>query len=74
MGKPTLSVNLETLNELRAGQNWGAFAKEIGLSEGTISRIRHGISRPGPEFIAAVVTAYPIRMESLVTVVDEASA
>jgi len=68
MAKPTLSVNLETLNKLRAGQNWGAFAKEIGISEGTISRIRHGISRPGPEFIAAVVTTYPVRMEDVVTV------
>jgi len=68
MAKPTLTVNLETLNRLRDGQPWGAFAKEIGVSEGTISRIRHGLSRPGPEFIAAVVTTYPVRMEDVVTV------
>jgi len=68
MAKPTLSVNLETLDKLRAGQTWGAFAKEIGLSEGTISRIRHGLSRPGPEFIAAVVTTHPVRIEDVVTV------
>lgn len=72
MAKPTLSVNLETLNRLRAGQNWGEFAKEIGLSEGTISRIRNGKSKPGPEFIAAVVTTYPVRMEDVVTVEDAA--
>jgi transcriptional regulator with XRE-family HTH domain len=68
MAKPTLSVNLETLDKLRAGQNWGAFANEIGISEATISRIRSGKSKPGPEFIAAVVTAFPVRMEDVVTV------
>lgn len=70
MAKPTLSVNLKTLETLRGGQNWGEFAQQIGISEGTISRIRSGKSRPGPEFIAAVVTAHPVRMEDLVTVVE----
>ncbi len=69
MAKPTLIVNLETLNRLRDGQLWGEFAKELGISEGTISRIRHGKSTPGPEFIAAVVTTFPVRMEDVVTVV-----
>jgi len=68
MAKPTLSVNLKTLEELRNGQSWGAFANEIGINAGTISRIRSGKSRPGPEFIAAVVTTYPVRMEDVVTV------
>lgn len=68
MAKPTLSVNLETLERLREGQPWGDFANNIGIDAGTISRIRHGLSRPGPRFIAAVVTAYPVRMEDLVTV------
>ena len=68
MAKPTLSVNLETLDKLRAGQNWAEFANEIGISEATISRIRNGKSKPGPEFIAAIVTAYPVRMEDVVTV------
>jgi transcriptional regulator with XRE-family HTH domain len=72
MGKPTLSVNIETLERLRGDQNWGEFANQIGLSEGTISRIRHGKSRPGAEFIAAVVTTYPVRMEDVVTVEDAA--
>lgn len=72
MSKPTLTVNLETLDRLRAGQLWGTFAKQIGVSEGTISRIRHGHSRPGPEFIAAVVTNFPVRIEDIVTVEDAA--
>lgn len=72
MAKPTLSVNLETLERLREGQPWGEFAKQIGINAGTISRIRHGISKPGPEFIAAVVTNYPVRMEDVVNVEDAA--
>jgi len=68
MAKPTLTVNLETLDRLRDGQLWGEFAKELGISGGTISRIRHGKSTPGPEFIAAVLTTYPVRMEDIVTV------
>lgn len=72
MAKPTLSVNLETLEKLRNGQPWGVFAKEIGLNEGTISRIRHGQSKPGPAFIAAILTNYPVRMEDVVTVENAA--
>jgi transcriptional regulator with XRE-family HTH domain len=72
MAKPTLSVNLETLDRLRDGQLWGSFAKQLGISEGTISRIRHGKSKPGAEFIAAVVTTFPVRMEDVVTVEDAA--
>lgn len=68
MAKPTLSVNLETLERLREGQPWGEFAKTLGVDAGTISRIRHGQSKPGPGFIAAVLTTYPVRMEDVVTV------
>lgn len=72
MGKPTLTVNLDTLDRLRDGQPWGAFAKQLGISEGTISRIRNGKSGPGREFIAAMVTTFPVRMEDVVTVQDAA--
>lgn len=70
MAKPTLSINLETLERLREGMPWGEFARNIGVNEGTMSRIRRGKSKPGGEFIAAVVTAYPVRMEDVVTVED----
>jgi transcriptional regulator with XRE-family HTH domain len=69
MAKPTLIVNLETLNRLRDGQPWGVFAKQIGIDGSTLSRVRNGKSQPGPEFIASVVTNFPVRMEELVTVV-----
>lgn len=72
MGKPTLTVNLDTLDRLRDGQPWGTFAKQLGISEGTISRIRNGKSGPGREFIAAMVTTFPVRMEDVVTVQDAA--
>lgn len=72
MAKPKLTINLETLDRLRGGQPWGDFAKQIGIDASTLSRVRHGKSQPGPDFIAAVVTAYPVRMEDVVTVEDAA--
>jgi hypothetical protein len=69
MAKPTLAVNVDTLEKLRDGQPWGVFAKQIGIDGSTLSRIRHGEARPGPEFIAKLVTAYPVRIEDVVTVV-----
>ncbi len=69
MAKPTLCVNLETLDKLRDGQPWGTFAKQLGIDGSTLSRVRNGKSQPGPEFIAAAVTNFPVRIEDLVTVV-----
>lgn len=69
MAQPKLVINLETLDQLRAGQSWSNFADHIGVNKGTLSRIRHGISQPGPEFIAKVVTVYPVRMDEVVSVV-----
>lgn len=69
-----LTINQETLERLRGGQPWGAFAEQIGVDGGTLSRIRHGISQPGPSFIANAVTRFPIRMDELVTVVDDEAA
>lgn len=72
MAKPTLTVNLTTLNKLRNGQPWGVFAKQIGVDGSTLSRLRNGKAQPGPEFIAAVVTNCPVRMDEIVTVKDAA--
>ena len=69
MAKPKLIINLEKLEELRGGQPWAVFAKQLGMDGSTLSRVRHGKSQPGPEFIAAAVTNFPVRMEDLVTVV-----
>lgn len=70
LAKPKLVINMETLERLRAGQPWGVLAKQIGIDGSTLSRVRNGKAQPGPEFIAAVVTNFPIRMEDLVTVED----
>lgn len=69
-----LAINHETLERLRDGQPWGAFADQIGIDGGTLSRVRHGLSQPGPSFIANVVTAFPVRMDDLVTVVADQDA
>ena len=64
---------MDTLEKHRGGQQWGDFADQIGVNGGTLSRIRHGKTQPGPTFIAKFVSAFPVRMEDLVTVVDEAA-
>ncbi len=67
-----LSINLKTLERLRDGQPWGAFAEQLGLDAGTLSRIRNGKSRPGDKFLANAVTRFPVRMDELVIVEDAA--
>jgi len=69
MAKSTLIINTETLERLRDGQPWGVFAKQIGIDASTLSRVRNGKSQPGGEFIASIVTNFPVRMEDVVTVV-----
>jgi hypothetical protein len=71
---PRLEINKETLERLRNGQPWGMFAEQIGIDGGTLSRVRHGRSQPGPAFIANVVTTFPVRMDELVTVVEDNAA
>lgn len=63
-----LIINQETLDRLRNGQPWGAFAKEIGVDQGTLSRIRREESLPSNAFIATIVSKYPVRMDEIVTV------
>ncbi|MDQ5860814.1 MAG: helix-turn-helix domain-containing protein [Actinomycetota bacterium] len=65
----TLSVNQDALQRLRGDQTWSAFADQIGIDAGTLSRIRNGESQPGPKFIANVVAAYPVRIQDIITVV-----
>ena len=66
-----LEINQETLERLRNGQPWGVFAEQLGIDGGTLSRIRNGESQPGPKFIANAVTRFPIRMDDIVTVVED---
>ncbi|HCG01841.1 MAG TPA: hypothetical protein DEV93_15025 [Chloroflexi bacterium] len=68
MAQPKLVINQEKLEELRDGQPWGVFAKLIGIDKGTLSRIRHGESQPGSQFIAKIITQYPVRMDEIVDV------
>jgi hypothetical protein len=68
-----LEINQETLERLRNGQPWGVFAEQLGIDGGTLSRIRNGESQPGPKFIANAVTRFPVRMDDIVTVVEDAA-
>jgi transcriptional regulator with XRE-family HTH domain len=69
-----LTINQETLERLRGGQPWGVFAEQLGLDAGTLSRLRNGKSKPGDKFIANAVTRFPVRMDELVTVVEDDAA
>lgn len=69
-----LKINEDTLERLRAGASWENLAEQIGISGGTLSRIRSGKSQPGPKFIAEVITRFPVRMEDLVTVAEDDAA
>lgn len=68
-----LTVNTDTLERLRGNQTWAAFAGEIGINAGTLSKIRNGENQPGPKFIANILSAYPVRMDEVVTVEDVAA-
>lgn len=72
MAKPKLTINLETLDRLRDGQSWAALAQQIGIDASTLSRVRNGKSQPGGEFIAGIVTNFPVRMEDIVQVEEVA--
>lgn len=67
-----LTINQDKLEELRNGQPWAAFADQIGIDAGTLSRIRNGESQPGPKFIANTLTNFPVRFDDLVNVEDAA--
>lgn len=63
-----LAVNQAALERLKGSQTWAAFAEDIGIDKGTLSRIRHGESQPGPQFIAKIVSAYPVRIDEIIEV------
>lgn len=67
----TLAINSDTLVELKGQQTWEQFAEEIGIDQGSLSRVRHGKSAPGPRFIAAMLIAKPVRFEDLCVIVDD---
>lgn len=68
-----LTINNETLERLRNNQPWGVFADQLGIDAGTLSRIRNGKSRPGDKFLANAVTRFPVRMDELVNVTEDAA-
>lgn len=68
-----LTINHATLERLRNGQPWSVLAEQIGINEGTLSRIRNGKAAPGEKFLANTITRFPVRMDELVTVIEDAA-
>ena len=46
-----------------------AWAKALGINKSTASRQVNGVSKASPDFIAAVLTRYPIRFEAAFEIV-----
>lgn len=46
-----------------------AWAKALGVNKSTASRQVNGVSKASPDFIAAVLTRYPIRFEAAFEIV-----
>ena len=46
----------------------------LGLNNGTLSRIRAGQSRPGPQFIAKSLIVFAVPFDDLFIVADKISA
>ncbi len=65
-GRPKLNPHrlLDYLIEKQWGKNDGDVAKLIGLSSGTVSKVRNG-KTPTPEFILAVYDATDLTIEQI---------
>jgi transcriptional regulator with XRE-family HTH domain len=66
LGRPTLTPNrlLDHLIEKKWGVNDKEIAKLIGLSTGTVSKIRNG-RKASPEFILAVYDATDLGIDEI---------
>jgi len=72
----TLAINEDGLaqirSEFRVVQDKD-LAERLGVNKATVSRILQGKAAPGPQFIAAMLVAFPIKFEAIFdVVVDDA--
>lgn len=66
----TLTINKEGMEVAQAGRTLQAFAEDIGVDQGTISRVLNGKAAPGPKLIAAMLIRYPEPFDTFFTPVD----
>lgn len=70
----TLTIDAERFESLRRDQGLDtikSLAFALGVDKGTASRVLNGKSAPGPTFISAVLTTFPVKFEDVFTVVDD---
>lgn len=70
---PTINVKPGALEELQGQQTDAEFAAFIGIDRTMIWRIKTGRNRPGQEFIARVLAAYPDKSFEDIFFLDGAS-
>lgn len=70
----TLAINEDGLAQIRAEFRVVQdkdLADRLGVNKATVSRILQGKAAPGPQFIAAMLVAFPVKFESIFDVVVE---
>jgi hypothetical protein len=58
----TLKLNKERYRELVEAKGWDTQVKQangLGLGQATVSRLTEADARPGPNAVAALITAFP---------------
>lgn len=70
---PTIALRGSALEEAlrhKGAETNVARAKVLGVNDGTVSRVFAGIAAPGPRFIAATLSALPVRFDDVFSVVQ----
>ena len=75
--RPTLGLRKDRYSALAKAKGWLTHedqARGLGLAQSTISRTLAGGQRPGADFIAALIVAFPqTSFEDLFQIIDAAS-
>jgi len=69
----TLSIDAKQFEKLREEtglDTLATLADALGIDKGTASRVISGKSAPGPTFISAVLTRFPVKFEDVFTITD----
>ncbi len=73
----TLAINADGLAALRAEHRLELdkeLAERIDMDRGTVSRVLQRRSAPGPTFISAVLSTFPVKFEDIFDVIDDGDA
>lgn len=69
----TLTIDTERFQKAREELGLDTvrlLADALGVDKGTASRVLTGKSAPGPTFISAVLTTFPVKFEDVFSIID----